>query len=112
LRSFTQGVAGVQVTTARVLLTGASGGIGNALAVVFAEAGAELVLSGRREVELKELAAKTGGRVVIADLAERDDVTRLVEEAGPVDLLIANAVLPASGALDGFSQLEMTFGRH
>jgi short-subunit dehydrogenase len=97
----------VQVTKARVLLTGASGGIGNALAVVFAEAGAELVLSGRREVELKELAARTGGRVVIADLADRDDVSRLVEEAGPVDILIANAALPASGSLDGFSQLEM-----
>jgi short-subunit dehydrogenase len=104
---FPTGGTSVQVSGARVLLTGASGGIGNALAAVFAEAGAELVLSGRREVELKELAVRMGGRVVVADLAERADVTRLVEEAGLIDILIANAALPASGALDGFTQREM-----
>jgi short-subunit dehydrogenase len=97
----------VQVSKARVLLTGASGGIGNALAAVFAEAGASLVLSGRRETELKELAIRTGGRVVVADLADRDDVTRLIAEAGPVDILINNAALPASGDVLGFTQEQM-----
>ncbi|MCW2601173.1 MAG: oxidoreductase [Frankiales bacterium] len=93
----------MQVSGSRVLLTGASGGIGNALARVFAEAGASLVLSGRREVELKELAATTGGTTVIADLADRADVARLLEEAGPVDILVANAALPAAGLLADFT---------
>lgn len=97
----------MQVAGARVLLTGATGGIGNALAVAFAEAGAELVLSGRREVELKELSGKTGGRVVVADLAERDDVTRLLEEAGQVDIFLCNAALPAGGALTDFTSAQV-----
>jgi short-subunit dehydrogenase len=93
----------VQISGSRVLLTGASGGIGNALATVFAEAGACLVLSGRREAELQDLATRTGGTAVVADLAERADVTRLLAEAGPVDILVANAALPAAGLLTDFT---------
>ncbi|MST33994.1 SDR family NAD(P)-dependent oxidoreductase, partial [Acidimicrobiaceae bacterium USS-CC1] len=54
---------------ARVLLTGATGGIGRALADAFHAAGAELVVSGRRGAPLEELAAPVGARVVVADLA-------------------------------------------
>jgi short-subunit dehydrogenase len=93
----------VRVSGTRVLLTGATGGIGEALATAFAEAGATLVLSGRRDVELKELADRTGGTAVVADLAERADVERLLEEAGPVDVLVANAALPAAGLLEEFT---------
>jgi short-subunit dehydrogenase len=86
-----------------VLLTGASGGIGAALAEVLAAQGAELVLSGRREAELASLARRVGGRVVVADLARHDDVTRLLDEAGHVDVLVSNAALPGTGTLASFS---------
>jgi short-subunit dehydrogenase len=87
----------------RVLLTGASGGIGTALAEALAGEGAELVLSGRRETELASLAERVGGTVVVADLARRDGVERLLEHAGHVDVLVSNAALPGTGTLASFS---------
>lgn len=93
----------MQVSGARVLITGATGGIGAALATSFANAGGELVLSGRREGELREIAGRSKGRYVVADLSQREDVTRLLEEAGDVDVLVANAALPAAGLLSDFT---------
>ena len=93
----------MELSGARVLITGATGGIGEALAGAFANAGSEVVLSGRREQELTGVAAATKGRAVLADLADRDQVARLLEQAGEVDVLVANAALPASGLLSDFS---------
>jgi short-subunit dehydrogenase len=59
-----------------------------------------LVLSARRRPELEALAAELGeARVVTADLACKDEVARLAAEAGPVDVVVANAGLPANGLL-------------
>ncbi|HLW96443.1 MAG TPA: SDR family NAD(P)-dependent oxidoreductase [Solirubrobacteraceae bacterium] len=85
---------------ARVLLTGASGGVGQALARRLAEEGSQLVLTGRRADVLETLASEVGGRAIVADLALREDVARLVESAGEVDVLIANAALAGSGRLE------------
>lgn len=93
----------MQVSGARVLITGATGGIGSALATAFTNAGSSLVVSGRREAELREIAQRTKGRYVVADLSQRADVTRLLEEAGEIDILIANAALPAAGRLKDFT---------
>ena len=90
-----------------MLLTGASGGIGHAIANAVADRGGRLIVTGRRGDVLDELIAKYGGRAVIVDLAEREDVERLAREAGEVDILIANAGLPASGALDSFTVNEI-----
>ncbi|NUU20244.1 MAG: SDR family NAD(P)-dependent oxidoreductase [Streptomycetaceae bacterium] len=60
-----------------------------------------MVLTGRKAGELERLAEEVGGRAVVADLADRADVARLAEE--PVDVLVANAALPASGALADFT---------
>ncbi len=81
------------------LLTGATGGIGHDIARTLHHAGAQLTLSGRRTEVLEPLAEELGAgtRVVAADLAERDDVQRLVEECADVDILVANAALPISG---------------
>lgn len=84
---------------ARVLLTGATGGIGQAVAEALHARGAQLVLTGRRVERLESLAARTGARVVAADLADPAGVERLVEAAGPVDVLVANAAVPAGGAI-------------
>ena len=83
------------------LVTGASGGLGATIACRLHHEGAQLVLSGRREGELSALAAEFGGktRVVTADLARLEDVQRLAGQAAGVDILVANAGLPANGDL-------------
>jgi short-subunit dehydrogenase len=91
-----------ELRDARVLLTGATGGIGNAIARELHSVGAKLILTGRRNNVLKELAEETGGRMIAADLAKRSDIERLVDEAGEVDVLVANAGLPARGPLTNF----------
>jgi uncharacterized protein len=85
------------------LVTGASGGIGQAIARALAARGADLLLTGRRADVLEPLAQELRGRALAIDLAERDAVQRLVEQAGEVELLIANAALPGTGMLDDFS---------
>ncbi len=90
-----------------VLLTGASGGLGHAIARALATRGARLVLTSRRADVLESLAAETGGRAVSVDLSDRDAVPRLAEEAGPVDVLVANAGIPGSGQLESFSVEEI-----
>jgi len=82
-----------------VLVTGANGGVGEALARALAAKGAKLVLTGRRPNALDALAAELGARPVAADLADPEQVERLAAEAGAVDILIANAALPSSGQL-------------
>src|SRR3954470_9186346 len=86
-----------------VLLTGATGGLGQAIARALAARGATLTLTGRRADVLEPLAAEVGGRAVASDLAEPDAPERLLAEAGEVDVLVANAGLPGSGRLDSFS---------
>jgi short-subunit dehydrogenase len=88
----------------RVLLTGATGGIGNAIARAVSARGAQLVLSGRRMEVLEPLAAELSATALACDLAERDQVERLVSEAGDVDVFIANAAHPASGLFTAFDQ--------
>jgi short-subunit dehydrogenase len=88
-----------------ILLTGATGGLGGAIAEALAARGARLVLSSRKEDALAELAASLPGehRVVRSDLAADGAAERLASEAGPVDGLVANAGLPGTGKIEGFS---------
>ena len=82
------------------LVTGASRGIGRAIAGELARAGATVVVgyrSGKEEAE--ELAAAIGGRAVQADVSSPEDARRLVEEAGDVDVLVNNAGLTRDGLL-------------
>ena len=92
-----------------VLLTGATGGLGRAIAESLAARGGTLILSSRKSQELEALAADLPGehRVAVADLAEPGAAIALLAEAGEIDILVANAALPASGALDSFSQAEV-----
>jgi short-subunit dehydrogenase len=100
----------VELAGKTVLLTGATGGLGRAIAGALAARGARLVLSSRKASELGELVASLPGRGhrdLVADLAEEGAALRLLSEAGAVDCMVANAGLPASGRLDDFSQEQI-----
>jgi uncharacterized protein len=91
------------------LLTGATGGIGEAIALALDAEGARVLLSGRRSERLEEIRARLGAAAacLAADLTEPGAAAELAERAGAVDVLVANAGLPASGRLDGFSPEEI-----
>ena len=82
----------MQIDGARVLLTGAAGGLGQAIARELKRRGAVLVLSGRNEGGLRTLAGQLGGaEILVADLADDDDVERVAAAARNVDVVVANA---------------------
>jgi short-subunit dehydrogenase len=93
------------------LLTGATGGLGRAIAKALAERGATLVLSGRNAEALEALAAELPGdghRALPSDLAQAGAAEKLAAEAGAVDVLVANAGLPGTGRLPEFTAEELT----
>src|SRR5438270_10770337 len=98
----------------RVLITGASRGIGQALAERFTAAGARVALVARSEAPLKELADRLGGTAHPADLADRNQLDGLVDrieaDGGPVDVLVNNAGsdragFPATTSADAVASL-------
>jgi uncharacterized protein len=97
----------MRISGSTVLLTGATGGLGDAIARELHDCGARLVLTGRRTEVLEPLAAELGARALEADLSDRAEVARLLEEVGEVDILVANAALPGTGRLDSFSVEEI-----
>jgi short-subunit dehydrogenase len=76
-----------------VLLTGATGGIGDAIARELATRGCALTVTGRREAELAQLVAELGppARGFAADLTHLAEIRELLDHAGPVDILVACA---------------------
>jgi short-subunit dehydrogenase len=94
----------------RALLTGATGGLGRAIATAMAKRGATLILSARKREALEEQAGAlpgSGHMVLPADLAEPGAADRLAAEAGAVDVLVANAGLPGAGWLSDFSSEQV-----
>jgi len=96
----------VQISGSTVLLTGATGGLGQAIARALGRRGARLILTGRRDDLLAGLAAELGARALTGDLGDRAALERLAEQAGAPDVLIANAALPAAGRLESFTLAE------
>lgn len=92
------------------LVTGASSGIGAAVAAELAAAGARLLLSGRDPRRLKVVAERTGATALPADLADPGGPERLVEAAlaaaGRVDLLICNAGAGWAGPIGELSSAK------
>ncbi len=86
----------------RSVVTGASRGIGRAMADRLAQLGAEVLLVARDSPVLHEAAKETGGRATPCDLADpraREELLASVAEEGPVDLLINNAGISEVGHL-------------
>jgi len=100
-----------------VLITGATGGIGGALAMVYAEPGSRLILQGRKSARLAELAAACelrGARVLteVLDLRDRQALAnwlKVLSEKEPLDLVIVNAGVNTPRA--AFDQLKATLHR-
>ena len=75
----------------RVLVTGGGTGVGADLAAGFAAVGAEVVICGRRAAPLDAVAKRTGARALMADVTDEASVKALFADAGPCDIVIANA---------------------
>jgi 3-oxoacyl-[acyl-carrier protein] reductase len=81
----------------KVLVTGASGGIGKAIALELSLNGADLCLTGRNKSELENLQKTIGGncQIIISDLSNSEGINNLVDQAqeimGQIDILVNNA---------------------
>jgi 3-oxoacyl-[acyl-carrier protein] reductase len=73
------------------LVTGGGRGIGANVARELAGAGWNVVVTGRTAAEVASVAEEIGGRAVVGDVSRKEDVARMVAEAGDVALLVANA---------------------
>ena len=87
----------INLTEKKALLTGASGGIGKAVARELIAAGASVCLTGRNEEELLKLQNELGDNtdIIVADLSDHTNIISLVKEAeeklGGIDILVNNA---------------------
>lgn len=88
------------------LVTGSSRGIGAAIAVALAAAGADLVIHGRSDSgRLRDVASRVRAlgrevRSIVADLSREEDTERLAREAGKIDVLVNNAAIAHRVPLD------------
>jgi short-subunit dehydrogenase len=97
----------VELRGSTALVTGATGGIGQAIVRALHERGAHVIATGRRQEMLDQIAADLDGvEPLAADLSDAADLVALVF-GRRIDVLVANAALPASGLLESFSDEEI-----
>jgi short-subunit dehydrogenase len=97
----------VTLLSGNALVTGATGGIGQAIARALAAGGATVIVTGRRVEVLEPLASNISGQAIACDLSRREEVDRLVQEVGQVDVLVANAALPGAAELTDLTQEQI-----
>jgi short-subunit dehydrogenase len=103
----------VELEGKRFLISGAAGGLGQAIAAALAAEGARLILSSRRQQELDQLAGSLPGGVrrhdvIVADLAKAGAGEKLVREAGELDGLVLNAGMHGTGRIENIPKAELT----
>ena len=97
----------VRLQDSTALVTGATGGIGHAIVRALHARGAKVIATGRKADVLEALAQDLPRvEVLVADLADAGQVASLLT-GRDIDVLVANAALPASGRLDGFTPEEI-----
>ena len=98
------------LTNQVVIISGASRGIGKAIALLLALQGATVVAVARSEQELSDLTHKTRGLSIVADIADEEDARHVVAETlrhyGRLDILICNAGVGSFAELEQFSAEE------
>jgi short-subunit dehydrogenase len=99
----------MQIHGSTILVTGASGGLGTAMARDLRARGASLVLSARNVEVLDALATELDAEVIVADLADRGDVERLAARAATCDILVANAGVGNDSTLEELSEQAIDF---
>jgi len=85
------------------LITGASRGIGLAIARGMREAGAEVVLAARSKEKLETLAAELGGRAVELDMTRSESIRLCADQAGDVDILANVAGMNIRGRAEDYT---------
>lgn len=90
-----------------VLVTGATGALGHAIALRLRAEGCELTLTGRRGPALDQLAGEVQGHRIVADLSEADGLARVVDGCGDVDILVNAAGGGGAGELTSYSLEEL-----
>lgn len=92
------------------IITGGGSGIGEATAHVFADAGATVVVTGRRKEPLSRVAKMIGGHAIVCDVSDQDDVRAMFAQAlkitGRVDVLLNNAGGP--GPIAPVAEVDMS----
>ncbi len=99
----------MQIKGSTILVTGASGGLGTAIARDLKARGASLVLTARNAALLDALAAELDAEVLIADLTDRGDVERVAARAASCDVLIANAGVGDDPPFEDFDEDAIDF---
>ena len=99
----------VDLNASRVLLTGATGGLGHAIARALHARGAHVVLTGRRAEVLDGLVSELGERAEARalDLSDSGAMRGFCEEVGDVDVLVANAGIPGTGKLTEYGSEQI-----
>jgi NAD(P)-dependent dehydrogenase (short-subunit alcohol dehydrogenase family) len=97
----------IDLTGKTAVIVGASGGLGDAMALALAGAGAKLALVGRNQAKLDAVAAKTGGETFTADVTSEADVAKLAEAVkakfGDAQLLINSAGINIRKSITDFT---------
>ncbi|MEO7421001.1 MAG: SDR family NAD(P)-dependent oxidoreductase [Ornithinibacter sp.] len=101
----------MRTSGAHVLLTGATGTIGAALAHRLVDRGARVTLLARTPESLQALALATGAAAIAADLCDRESLRGLIDRVearqGPLDVLVNNAGVDTTGLLTDLSADEL-----
>jgi short-subunit dehydrogenase len=95
------------INNSKVLVTGASGGLGQAISKKIATLNGKVILTSRRTEIIEKLAKELDGEFVSADLSTPSGPKDLFEKVKEVDILILNAGLPATGTFQDMSLEDM-----